>query len=186
MERGSNSKEAPVALEGAGGDVVDAAPAGSSRPYHECHFCKHGFTTAQALGGHMNIHRRDRARLPGRDRDTRTGMASAASRNTEGYSQYRHQGYPPAPPMSSSYAMYYPGAPYAAGETLGAGSPSPRELSLFGAGGTQDHDLSLGLGWHGHGCQGSSMLEGSEWQAGETPERNLDLELRLGRHPGWK
>ncbi|KAI3678832.1 hypothetical protein L6452_38135 [Arctium lappa] len=29
---------------------------------YECIFCKRGFTTAQALGGHMNIHRKDRAK----------------------------------------------------------------------------------------------------------------------------
>lgn len=34
---------------------------GSGRSY-ECVFCKRGFTTAQALGGHMNIHRKDRAK----------------------------------------------------------------------------------------------------------------------------
>lgn len=28
-----------------------------------CNFCKRGFSNAQALGGHMNIHRRDRAKL---------------------------------------------------------------------------------------------------------------------------
>ncbi|KAF1868436.1 hypothetical protein Lal_00008243 [Lupinus albus] len=28
-----------------------------------CAFCKRGFSNAQALGGHMNIHRRDRAKL---------------------------------------------------------------------------------------------------------------------------
>ncbi|KAK7284094.1 hypothetical protein RJT34_18833 [Clitoria ternatea] len=33
---------------------------GSGR-FYECIFCKRGFTTAQALGGHMNIHRKDRA-----------------------------------------------------------------------------------------------------------------------------
>ncbi|KAG2391279.1 hypothetical protein LR48_Vigan07g068900 [Vigna angularis] len=32
------------------------------RPY-SCTFCKREFRSAQALGGHMNIHRRDRARL---------------------------------------------------------------------------------------------------------------------------
>ncbi|XP_059431417.1 transcriptional regulator TAC1-like [Corylus avellana] len=34
---------------------------GTGRSY-ECVFCKRGFTTAQALGGHMNIHRRDRGK----------------------------------------------------------------------------------------------------------------------------
>ena len=33
---------------------------GTGRSY-ECVFCKRGFTTAQALGGHMNIHRKDKA-----------------------------------------------------------------------------------------------------------------------------
>ncbi|CAJ1901963.1 unnamed protein product [Sphenostylis stenocarpa] len=33
---------------------------GTGRSY-ECIFCKRGFTTAQALGGHMNIHRKERA-----------------------------------------------------------------------------------------------------------------------------
>ncbi|CAL0334849.1 unnamed protein product [Lupinus luteus] len=30
---------------------------------YSCNFCKRDFRSAQALGGHMNIHRRDRARL---------------------------------------------------------------------------------------------------------------------------
>ncbi|PKU72810.1 uncharacterized protein LOC110096058 [Dendrobium catenatum] len=35
---------------------------GHSRSY-ECNFCKRGFSNAQALGGHMNIHRKDRAKM---------------------------------------------------------------------------------------------------------------------------
>ncbi|PHU05361.1 Transcriptional regulator TAC1 [Capsicum chinense] len=31
--------------------------------FYRCSFCKRGFSNAQALGGHMNIHRRDRAKL---------------------------------------------------------------------------------------------------------------------------
>ncbi|XP_061368973.1 zinc finger protein 10-like [Gastrolobium bilobum] len=30
---------------------------------YTCHFCKREFKSAQALGGHMNVHRRDRAKL---------------------------------------------------------------------------------------------------------------------------
>ncbi|CAL1396457.1 unnamed protein product [Linum trigynum] len=44
-------------------DAVFAAPraATAAKRSYECSFCKRGFTNAQALGGHMNIHRRDRA-----------------------------------------------------------------------------------------------------------------------------
>ncbi|XP_071742585.1 uncharacterized protein [Rutidosis leptorrhynchoides] len=30
---------------------------------YSCTFCKRGFSNAQALGGHMNVHRKDRAKL---------------------------------------------------------------------------------------------------------------------------
>lgn len=30
---------------------------------YDCTFCKKGFSNAQALGGHMNIHRKDKAKL---------------------------------------------------------------------------------------------------------------------------
>ncbi|XP_057783256.1 zinc finger protein 6-like [Salvia miltiorrhiza] len=34
----------------------------SSGRSYDCAFCKRGFTNAQALGGHMNIHRKDKAK----------------------------------------------------------------------------------------------------------------------------
>uniref|UniRef100_A0A0D9WXZ8 C2H2-type domain-containing protein n=1 Tax=Leersia perrieri TaxID=77586 RepID=A0A0D9WXZ8_9ORYZ len=40
-----------------GDGAAKRAPAAA---YYECTFCKRGFTNAQALGGHMNIHRKDR------------------------------------------------------------------------------------------------------------------------------
>lgn len=40
----------------------DLGSPGQVRSY-SCTFCKRGFSNAQALGGHMNIHRRDRAKL---------------------------------------------------------------------------------------------------------------------------
>uniref|UniRef100_A0A0E0K8T6 C2H2-type domain-containing protein n=1 Tax=Oryza punctata TaxID=4537 RepID=A0A0E0K8T6_ORYPU len=169
-----------------------AAPA-AARPYYECVFCKRGFTTAQALGGHMNIHRRHRhrAKPPGR-RDTRptaTGITSTVSRDIGCYNQHRYLPYPPpptSPPTSSSFATSYAGGMAGVdGESKRAAGGSTghvRELSLFGGADSstdRDHDLHLRLGRHGRGGDGSPRTpEGS-------PERkpDLDLELRLGRRP---
>ncbi|XP_062188818.1 probable transcriptional regulator RABBIT EARS [Phragmites australis] len=54
MEGGFNKAGSPEAS----GEGSRRAPAGA---YYECSFCKRGFTNAQALGGHMNIHRKDRS-----------------------------------------------------------------------------------------------------------------------------
>ncbi|KAL8515699.1 hypothetical protein ACS0TY_014397 [Phlomoides rotata] len=47
------------------GNEADLVAAGFSWPPRSyiCSFCKREFRSAQALGGHMNVHRRDRARL---------------------------------------------------------------------------------------------------------------------------
>ncbi|XP_019180372.1 PREDICTED: transcriptional regulator SUPERMAN-like [Ipomoea nil] len=44
------------------GDLVAAGFSWPPRSY-TCSFCRREFRSAQALGGHMNVHRRDRARL---------------------------------------------------------------------------------------------------------------------------
>ncbi|KAH6769899.1 hypothetical protein C2S52_014702 [Perilla frutescens var. hirtella] len=56
----------------------DLAAAGFSWPPRSyiCSFCRREFRSAQALGGHMNVHRRDRARLrqsPARDGGNNNG-----------------------------------------------------------------------------------------------------------------
>lgn len=43
-------------------DDQQRAAASPIRSY-DCTFCKRGFSNAQALGGHMNIHRKDKAKL---------------------------------------------------------------------------------------------------------------------------
>ncbi|KAJ0021737.1 hypothetical protein Pint_32743 [Pistacia integerrima] len=40
-----------------------AADGASPVRSYDCTFCKRGFSNAQALGGHMNIHRKDKAKL---------------------------------------------------------------------------------------------------------------------------
>lgn len=39
------------------------SPGQTQARIYECSFCKKGFSNAQALGGHMNIHRKDKAKL---------------------------------------------------------------------------------------------------------------------------
>nr|CAB3459794.1 unnamed protein product [Digitaria exilis] len=198
--------------EAAAASSPPAAPAAaaSPKPYYECVFCKRGFTTAQALGGHMNIHRRDRAKpaAAGRDSSPAAGFTSV-SRNVECYNRYRHLGsssYHPPPPSSSStpipvgagtsFGMIYvssgaAAAPTARMDAESGGSPSgvsPRELSLFDEAShdhDDDQDLHLGLGRHGRHVGGGSRTaaEGSGGSESGEPERELDLELRLGRRP---
>jgi hypothetical protein len=177
------------AVAGAGEEVAAGsppAPAASPKPYYECVFCKRGFTTAQALGGYMNIHRRDRAK------PTRESSAPVSRNVAECYTKYRHL-YPPTPtstPMpiiwsssSSNLYTYYPSSSGIAAavdmEGVNPSSVSPRELSLFRAAATRDHGLQLGLACQGDAGDGP---EGWERQP-EEPESELDLELRLGRRP---
>lgn len=42
---------------------LDEQGSGEQVRAYTCTFCKRGFSNAQALGGHMNIHRKDRAKL---------------------------------------------------------------------------------------------------------------------------
>lgn len=208
MKTSPPGQEDQAAVAGAGEEVAAASPprapaAAGPKPYYECVFCKRGFTTAQALGGHMNIHRRDRAK-PARESPA-GGTVPTVSRNIEWYNKYGRlvSPYPSVPTSStapmpvgsssgSNLGMYYcpstSSGIAAAVDAEGMISPSsvsPRELSLFGAATRDHHDLHLGLGIHGEADDEGSCMppEGSsERQAGE-PEKELDLELRLGRRP---
>lgn len=52
----------PVEEQQQNSSQVTSVALGVARSY-ECNFCKRGFTNAQALGGHMNIHRKHKAKL---------------------------------------------------------------------------------------------------------------------------
>ncbi|CAN1150569.1 Transcriptional regulator TAC1 [Linum perenne] len=62
--------------EGGGGSSQST----TARSY-ECTFCKRGFSNAQALGGHMNIHRKDKAKL----KQTSTISTSTSTTTTSAY-----------------------------------------------------------------------------------------------------
>ncbi|KAJ7980809.1 transcriptional regulator TAC1-like [Quillaja saponaria] len=55
IEKPEQAKRDDDQPEGGGGQ--------SSVRSYECTFCERGFSNAQALGGHMNIHRKDKAKL---------------------------------------------------------------------------------------------------------------------------
>jgi hypothetical protein len=65
--RESESETTAAVGEEAAAMSPPSAAAVSPKPYYECVFCKRGFTTAQALGGHMNIHHRGRTKSAARD-----------------------------------------------------------------------------------------------------------------------
>ncbi|KAI5589810.1 hypothetical protein BDE02_05G187000 [Populus trichocarpa] len=120
---------------------------GTGRSY-ECVFCKRGFTTAQALGGHMNIHRKDRAK------SRPSSVPSFSSKVDEDFPSFR--GYPPL----QSYPAHYPTPHehlYPFGEDIWRGSLSQqidpshvddntKEKIEDGSEADDDLDLELRLG----------------------------------------
>ncbi|KAL6508008.1 hypothetical protein OROGR_024203 [Orobanche gracilis] len=59
---GGDSWEEKAFAEDAAGRTIGGGCVWPPRSY-SCSFCRREFRSAQALGGHMNVHRRDRARL---------------------------------------------------------------------------------------------------------------------------
>ncbi|CAN1844988.1 Transcriptional regulator TAC1 [Linum perenne] len=140
---------------------------GMGRSY-ECVFCKRGFTTAQALGGHMNIHRKDRP--------TPTKPKPKSNPN---HFDYPYNNYISSPPTQTYPLHYYPSLPatHAFFPTPATGDghlyvqAPPAYLDLFGEDSwrrthqSKDKEYEVGAGGEGDG---------------------LDLELRLGHDGGGR
>ncbi|CAN6242655.1 unnamed protein product [Urochloa humidicola] len=65
MERESNKQQQQQQPWRSCGSFMGSSSSSFTWPprSYPCSFCKREFRSAQALGGHMNVHRRDRARL---------------------------------------------------------------------------------------------------------------------------
>ncbi|KAJ8749529.1 hypothetical protein K2173_025724 [Erythroxylum novogranatense] len=144
--------------------------------FYECVFCKRGFTTAQALGGHMNIHRKDRAK------PRPSSVASVSSKVDDSYSSFRAysaiQSYPPHFPMSRqmhiNYQTYFP-------PSATWGISSQRSQHINDSYVERQHMKTFGEDWP----RGLSLQIGpshEEKREEDGREDELDLELRLGNH----
>lgn len=155
--------------------------AGTGRSYG-CVFCKRGFTTAQALGGHMNIHRKERAKIRQPTAPSVSNILDqefVSSRFSSTISSHPPIYSPAAPEAQRSYHMYFPPstssprrpASYHADELH---TPNPQPLSLF-----EDNcctNLSLQI-------VPTHMEHSEEEKKQEGEEDEPDLELRLGHDP---
>ncbi|KAL4310200.1 hypothetical protein GQ457_01G052740 [Hibiscus cannabinus] len=141
-----------------------------SRSY-ECLFCKRGFTTAQALGGHMNIHRKDRAK----NRPSSVPILVSGNRvDDENYPTLKSYTYQPhysiAPEVHVSYQAIFP--------VSGWGFRPPHTAELFVDNSQHlNRSLSLRIGPSRVDDHRNNKADGS------IEEDELDLELRLGHDP---
>ncbi|KAK9123897.1 hypothetical protein Sjap_013499 [Stephania japonica] len=141
---------------------------------YECNFCKRGFSNAQALGGHMNIHRKDRAKLKQPSNHLSTDLTKMnALYNSIGT---RHE---LAFNTSDSSTPRWPWIFPKEGDELPQIDPEDRvgtiqQLPLFVEAPMNVNDEEL-------------VSHGSEERARSSPsssvKEELDLELRLGTEP---
>lgn len=174
---------------------------GTGRSY-ECVFCKRGFTTAQALGGHMNIHRKDRAK-------NRPPSSSSISdklvdeNNNNYYSSFRS--FAPVQSYPTSHHQYYAMSDSEVHVNYQTFFPSPstwddRQRSVHTNNNNHSNYDSYGQNYHQHlNMIGDEIWRGNrslrvgpshlhadhdkEKREGVSEEDELDLELRLGHDP---
>ncbi|XP_041008650.1 zinc finger protein JAGGED-like [Juglans microcarpa x Juglans regia] len=169
---------------------------GTGRSY-ECVFCKRGFTTAQALGGHMNIHRKDKGKAsrPNISAPNNSVVSSGADENYRSLKSYLpFQIYPTShyPKLAPEIVPVIYQMPFSAptwdlrlqphtyqGAELSV--QYPRHLDLFDEE-YWETSLRLQVGpTHHHVDHDHDQGEKRSEVGSEQGE--LDLELRLGHYP---
>ncbi|GFY84960.1 C2H2 and C2HC zinc fingers superfamily protein [Actinidia rufa] len=124
-----------------------------------CTYCKRGFTNAQALGGHMNIHRKDKAKA--KKNSEASSMSHKA--NQEDYMACKLLFAP------MNYPFYF-----------SAPNPSfPCHPSHFSA----DAEISGPPGENLRLMIGPPIVEDCEDRGERRKGSEVDLELRLGHNP---
>jgi len=158
---------------------------GTGRSY-ECVFCKRGFTTAQALGGHMNIHRKDRAN---KAKPTFPPSTSTKLDDTNTYASNPRGSYYstlPASEVDINYNYYhqlcFPS------HACAAKSPSHVQYSeVLCVDNQRDPQLLFGQDWRQRGLNFYTnplcVHQNKDNIQNNSEEDDLDLELRLGHYP---
>ncbi|CAK8571802.1 unnamed protein product [Lathyrus sativus] len=152
---------------------------GIGRSY-ECVFCKRGFTTAQALGGHMNIHRKDRAN--NNKSVTKTNFIPPSSSNHH-HDNYGDLGF---------YSTINPTHGYYSSSISSKTTPEVDSLNYhqlyFPSHHVQysemlcvENQRMFGQDWRGLSLYTNPLIKDKIENNNEVDE--LDLELRLGHYP---
>ncbi|KAK7312452.1 hypothetical protein VNO77_36323 [Canavalia gladiata] len=131
----------------------------SSRSY-ECNFCKRGFSNAQALGGHMNIHRKDKAKLKQQQSSNQTHPSLDQSKSDEQRNKSNWNWNVSQQEHASSRAIH------------------TRQLPLFAESPTSNETLRKP-----QGQTTTTTTEQTLLSTQDRPSLELDLELRLGPEP---
>ncbi|XP_065859145.1 transcriptional regulator SUPERMAN-like [Euphorbia lathyris] len=134
-------------------DTAATATRAAAKRSYECTFCKRGFTNAQALGGHMNIHRKDRAKAK---QVTPPGSSSTSPKFNPNF-------------MATEPINYYP---FFETPRYFPCPRIPHQQELRGIQGHHTTNLSLQVG-------SDHDLE-DKIEVSDEEEEELDLELRLG------
>ncbi|KAA8518939.1 hypothetical protein F0562_016287 [Nyssa sinensis] len=148
---------------------------------YTCSFCKRGFSNAQALGGHMNIHRKDRARLKESSNETLLPDHDVAKKNP---SDIDHPDHDQVSVDDNSLQLK---------SSDEEKSCSPREDGAISrskdcAGELLQLPLFVEMPSTGHDLDASSRVEGHVEKSLRlsSSQMELDLELRLGPEPHRK
>ncbi|GMJ09928.1 FLORAL ORGAN NUMBER 1, FLORAL DEFECTIVE 10, SUPERMAN [Hibiscus trionum] len=140
---------------------------------YTCSFCEREFRSAQALGGHMNVHRRDRARLRQSPPTDLHGQPPFLNPNP-------NPNFSPPPPPSSSTFPLLPSPKWRVNGTLidPLASDSTDVKSVFGVKEVKDYDKLMEKKSDHH--QYVTLDLDLEIGLVSGSKEDLDLELRLG------
>ncbi|CAK7331432.1 unnamed protein product [Dovyalis caffra] len=149
--------------------------ASQARSY-ECIFCKRGFSNAQALGGHMNIHRKDKAKLKQSSNETQQSLDILK----------RNPSFSPAVTSlmesKSSKDESFIKWPFIVDKAGSDHDDTKRDknlvgeiqkLEFFGQKSSSDEDRQ----------KPSSQVHGTSKESNSSSSSEIDLELRLGPEP---